>query len=151
MKAVALPLPSVTVNAGFAAANMKGHVHHLLRLGGERPHGQHHWPLTGQRRQPGRDDPPSCLHLATIPACKLLTLRSWLDGGQSPKLHGRLRIWISLVIPATMMLRQHYLMDVYAGIFVGFATYWACMFIIERPGLTPVNKGPLLSVPAVSD
>lgn len=37
--------------------------------------------------------------------------------------------------PATVILRQHYLMDVYAGILLGFTCYWACMFIIEKPKL----------------
>jgi len=41
--------------------------------------------------------------------------------------------WLCLVEPATVRLRQRYLMDVYAGIFVGFACYWTCMFAVERP------------------
>ena len=31
----------------------------------------------------------------------------------------------------------HYLMDVYAGIFVGFACYWACMFAVEAHASYP--------------
>jgi len=61
-----------------------------------------------------------------------------------PKTAWIIMIWISLVIPATVMLRQHYLMDVYAGIFLGFATYWAVMFVVERPKLAPSMEGPLL-------
>jgi len=38
-----------------------------------------------------------------------------------------------------VMLRQHYLIDVYTGIFVGFAVYWAVMFVVERPRLVPRN------------
>ena len=53
--------------------------------------------------------------------------------------------WLLLVFPATVMLRQHYLMDVYAGIAVGFACYWAFMFIVERPRLVPSNEGPLIA------
>jgi membrane-associated phospholipid phosphatase len=51
--------------------------------------------------------------------------------------------WLCLVYPATVALRQHYLMDVYAGIFVGFACYWACMFAVERPRLVPRDELPL--------
>ena len=58
-----------------------------------------------------------------------------------PKTAWIIMIWISLVIPATVMLRQHYLMDVYAGIFLGFATYWAVMFVVERPKLAPSMEG----------
>jgi membrane-associated phospholipid phosphatase len=45
--------------------------------------------------------------------------------------------WLLLVYPATVMLRQHYLIDVYAGVFIGFAVYWAVMFVVERPRLVP--------------
>jgi hypothetical protein len=34
-------------------------------------------------------------------------------------------------------------MDVYAGIFVGFACYWACMFAVERPRLVPRDEVPI--------
>lgn len=54
-----------------------------------------------------------------------------------------LMAWLSLVYPATVMLRQHYLMDVYAGIFVGFACYWAVMFAVERPRLVPAGEPDL--------
>lgn len=54
-----------------------------------------------------------------------------------PKTAWILMLWMCLVYPATVMLRQHYLMDVYAGILLGFTCYWACMFIIERPKLVP--------------
>ncbi len=54
-----------------------------------------------------------------------------------PKTSWILIAWLALVYPATMMLRQHFAMDVYAGIFVGFATYWGAMFLIERPKLVP--------------
>ena len=37
-----------------------------------------------------------------------------------PKTAWILMAWMALVYPATVMLRQHYLMDVYAGLFVGF-------------------------------
>ncbi len=54
-----------------------------------------------------------------------------------PKTAWILMAWMALVYPATVMLRQHYLMDVYAGLFVGFSCYWACMFLVERPRLVP--------------
>jgi membrane-associated phospholipid phosphatase len=54
-----------------------------------------------------------------------------------PKTAWILMGWLMLVYPATVMLRQHYLIDVYTGILLGFATYWACMFVIERPRLVP--------------
>lgn len=60
-----------------------------------------------------------------------------------PKTAWILMPWLVLVYPATVMLRQHYLMDVYAGIFVGFASYWAVMFLVERPRLVPRNPDPL--------
>jgi len=44
--------------------------------------------------------------------------------------------WLLLIFPATVMLEQHYLIDVYAGVFIGFACYWAVMFLVERPVLT---------------
>ncbi|MDP3972943.1 MAG: phosphatase PAP2 family protein, partial [Candidatus Nanopelagicales bacterium] len=51
-----------------------------------------------------------------------------------------LMLWLLLIYPATVMLRQHYLMDVYAGILLGFTCYWACMFIVERPRLVPRDE-----------
>ncbi len=44
------------------------------------------------------------------------------------------------------MLRQHYVIDVYAGLFVGFAIYWAVMFAVERPRL--VARDDDLAAPA---
>ena len=34
-------------------------------------------------------------------------------------------------------------MDVYAGIFIGFATYWGVMFLVERPSLVPRDEPAL--------
>lgn len=75
---------------------------------------------------------------ATIVICSLFRLRKVM-----PKTAWILMGWLCLVYPATVMLRQHYLMDVYAGIFIGFACYWACMFVIERPRLVPRAEPPL--------
>ncbi|MDZ7578338.1 MAG: phosphatase PAP2 family protein [Candidatus Nanopelagicales bacterium] len=60
-----------------------------------------------------------------------------------PKTAWILMGWMLLIYPATVLLRQHYLMDVYAGIFVGFACYWACMFLVEKPKLVPRGVPPL--------
>lgn len=60
-----------------------------------------------------------------------------------PKTAWILMAWLCLVFPATVMLRQHYLMDVYAGIFVGFTCYWGSMFLVERPKLVPRSEAPL--------
>ena len=51
-----------------------------------------------------------------------------------------------LVYPATVSLRQHYLMYVYGGLFVGFAVCWMCMFLVERPRLVPADEAPLAGV-----
>ncbi|MEI8080573.1 MAG: phosphatase PAP2 family protein [Actinomycetes bacterium] len=64
----------------------------------------------------------------------------WRLRKRTPKISWIFMCWIALVYPATVMLQQHYLMDVYAGIFVGFATYWAVMFIVERPKLVPRDE-----------
>ena len=74
----------------------------------------------------------------TIAIIALFRLRK-----QIPKTAWILMCWIALVYPATVMLQQHYLMDVYAGLFVGFASYWAVMFIVERPKLVPRGDDPL--------
>ncbi len=73
----------------------------------------------------------------------------WRLRHRFPRTAWALMAWLSLVYPATVSLRQHYLMDVYAGIFVGFAVYWACMFIIERPRLVPRDEAPLVGVESV--
>lgn len=70
-------------------------------------------------------------------------LALWRLRHRLPKTAWVLMAWLCLVYPATVMLRQHYLMDVYAGIFVGFACYWACMFAVERPRLVPRDELPL--------
>lgn len=73
----------------------------------------------------------------------VLILALWRLRRVIPKTAWILMAWLMLVYPATVMLRQHYLMDVYAGLFVGFATYWACMFAVERPRLVPRTGDPV--------
>jgi len=70
-------------------------------------------------------------------------LALWRLRHRFPKTAWILMAWLCLVYPATVSLRQHYLMDVYAGIFVGFACYWACMFAVERPRLVPRDEVPI--------
>ena len=41
--------------------------------------------------------------------------------------------WFLLIIPATVFLAQHFLIDIYGGIFVAFSVYWAVAFVIEKP------------------
>lgn len=67
----------------------------------------------------------------------------WRIRTRFPKTSWILMAWLCLVYPATLMLRQHYLIDVYAGIPIGFAAYWACMFVVERPRLVPRDEAPL--------
>ena len=43
--------------------------------------------------------------------------------------------WFILIIPATVFLAQHFIIDIYGGIFVAFSVYWGCVFIIEKPNL----------------
>jgi membrane-associated phospholipid phosphatase len=43
--------------------------------------------------------------------------------------------WFLLIIPATVFLAQHFLIDIYGGIFVAFTVYWAVVFVIEKPDL----------------
>lgn len=59
----------------------------------------------------------------------------WRSRRTVPRTAAALIPWLLLIYPATLALRQHYLIDVYAGIFVGFSCYWACLFLVERPGL----------------
>ncbi len=70
-------------------------------------------------------------------------LALWRLRSRFPKTSWILMPWLALVFPATVMLQQHFLMDVYAGVFVGFATYWAVMFAVERPTLVPRGEAPL--------
>ena len=44
--------------------------------------------------------------------------------------------WFLLIIPATVFLKQHFVVDIYGGILVGFSVYWATMFVIEKPNLS---------------
>jgi len=63
----------------------------------------------------------------------------WRMRSVMPRTAAVIIIVMLLVYPATLMLRQHYLMDVYTGALLGFAAYWACMFVVERPVLQPTR------------
>ena len=52
-----------------------------------------------------------------------------------PKTSKLLGAWFVLIIPATVFLKQHFVVDIYGGMFVAFATYWALVFLIEKPDL----------------
>lgn len=43
--------------------------------------------------------------------------------------------WFILIIPATVFLKQHFVIDIYGGILVAFTTYWSLVFLIEKPKL----------------
>ncbi|CAB4775885.1 unannotated protein [freshwater metagenome] len=55
----------------------------------------------------------------------------------APRISWFLMLWFATILPATVFLHQHFLIDIYGGIFVGFTAYWSCMFLIEKPQLTP--------------
>lgn len=57
----------------------------------------------------------------------------WRMRHRIPKTAYGLIAWFGLIIPATVLLAQHFLIDIYGGVFVGFAVYWATMFVVERP------------------
>ena len=88
--------------------------------------------------QPFNGFPSGHCAWTTIAIISLWRLRS-----RYPRLSWGLILWLALVYPATVMLRQHYLIDVYAGVLVGFSSYWACMFLIERPSLVPRDEEPM--------
>ena len=57
----------------------------------------------------------------------------WRLRSRSPKTSWILITWFLLILPATVFVHQHYLIDIYGGIFVAFSTYWSCVFLIEKP------------------
>jgi membrane-associated phospholipid phosphatase len=69
-------------------------------------------------------------------------LSLWRLRRRYPRTAWALILWLLLVYPATVMLQQHYLIDVYAGILVGFSSYWGCMLLVERPRLVPGDEEP---------
>lgn len=62
-------------------------------------------------------------------------LALWRLRHRAPRTSWILMGWFVLILPATVFLHQHYLIDIYGGIFVAFTTYWSCMFLIEKPNL----------------
>ncbi|MEI6811426.1 MAG: phosphatase PAP2 family protein [Actinomycetes bacterium] len=59
----------------------------------------------------------------------------WRVRGIAPKTSWILMVWFSTILPATVFLHQHFLIDIYGGIFVAFSVYWAMMFLIQKPNL----------------
>jgi membrane-associated phospholipid phosphatase len=62
-------------------------------------------------------------------------LALWRLRSHAPKTSWILMFWFLLILPATVFLHQHFLIDIYGGIFVAFTVYWGCMFLIEKPNL----------------
>jgi membrane-associated phospholipid phosphatase len=60
----------------------------------------------------------------------------WRIRKLAPRTCWILMAWFLLIIPATVFLHQHFLADIYGGIFVGFTAYWGCMFLLEKPHLS---------------
>lgn len=60
--------------------------------------------------------------------------QTWVERTQTPP-HD-FTGWLALIYPATVMLQQHYLIDVYAGIAIGIASYALALVAVERPRLT---------------
>jgi membrane-associated phospholipid phosphatase len=59
----------------------------------------------------------------------------WRLRSRAPRTSWALMAWFVLILPATVFLHQHFLIDIYGGIFVAFTAYWACSFLIEKPNL----------------
>ena len=62
-------------------------------------------------------------------------LALWRLRKRTPRVSWSLIAWFLLIIPATVFLAQHFLIDIYGGIFVAFSVYWASVFVIEKPDL----------------
>jgi membrane-associated phospholipid phosphatase len=91
----------------------------------------------------GNDKPFNGFPSAHVAWTTIGILSLWRLRRRFPWIAWPLMAWLCLVYPATVLLRQHYLIDVYAGLFIGFAVYWACMFVVERPRLVPSDETPL--------
>jgi len=91
----------------------------------------------------GNDRPFNGFPSAHVALTTIAIVALWRLRRRYPRASWALIAWLCLIYPATLMLRQHYLIDVYAGVFVGFAVYWACMFAVERPRLVPRDEAPL--------
>lgn len=59
----------------------------------------------------------------------------WRIRTLAPRTSWIMMAWFMLIIPATVFLHQHFLVDIYGGVFVAFSAYWAMMFLIEKPEL----------------
>ena len=59
----------------------------------------------------------------------------WRLRNRAPRTSWILMAWFLLILPATVFLHQHFLVDIYGGIFVAFTAYWSVMFIVEHPKL----------------
>lgn len=84
--------------------------------------------------QPLNGFPSNHVTWSVISIIALWRLRSF-----APKTSWILMLWFALILPATVFLHQHYLIDIYGGIFVAFTAYWAISFLIEKPRLSIVR------------
>ena len=64
----------------------------------------------------------------------------WRLRSRAPRTSWILMVWFILIIPATVFLHQHYLIDIYGGIFVAFTVYWGTLFVIEKPILSVLGE-----------
>jgi membrane-associated phospholipid phosphatase len=65
----------------------------------------------------------------------------WRLRHRYPKIAGTLIAWFLMIIPATVLLAQHFIIDIYGGVFVAFTSFWAVVFILEKPNLAPITDG----------
>lgn len=86
--------------------------------------------------QPFNGFPSAHCAWTTIGILALFRLRK-----RFPKTSWILMAWLLLIYPATVMLQQHYLIDVYAGIAIGIAAYSLALVAVERPKLALPIKG----------
>ena len=63
----------------------------------------------------------------------------WRLRKYAPRLTWSLMFWFLTILPATVFLHQHFLIDISGGIFVAFTCYWSVMFLIEKPELGVKN------------
>ena len=80
--------------------------------------------------QPLNGFPSNHVTWSVISIIALWRLRTFI-----PRISWSLMGWFSLILPATVFLHQHFLIDIYGGIFVGFSAYWATMFMVQKPKL----------------
>lgn len=84
----------------------------------------------------GNDQPFNGFPSAHCAWTTIAIISLWRLRKRFPKTSWILMLWLLLIYPATVMLQQHYLMDVYGGIAIGLAAYAVAFFAVERPKFT---------------